>query len=158
GQLGLDRDGQVGLVQPAPGVGGAVPALQRDGADVLALLVVEHLEEGRREVAAHLRRGAPEVEEPVGAVVEDGHGTPSLRLRLSLVDHWSNPPWFDEVADVRLKCPKSAKKSSPNLTPRPPRGMLRGRERRSAMFERERTLYAFTLNYVRKVMADIPDD
>jgi hypothetical protein len=36
--------------------------------------------------------------------------------------------------------------------------MLRGRERRSAMFERERTLYAFTLNYVRKVMADIPDD
>src|SRR5262245_32058454 len=37
GQLGLHRDGQVGLVQPAPGVGGAVPALQGDRADVLAL-------------------------------------------------------------------------------------------------------------------------
>src|SRR5262249_14485568 len=28
GQLGLDGDGQVGLVHPAAGVGGAVPALQ----------------------------------------------------------------------------------------------------------------------------------
>src|SRR5205807_201043 len=86
GQLGPDGDVQISLVEPAAGVGGAVPALQRDGADVVALLVVEDLEVGGDEVVADLLGGAAEVDEPVGAVIEHGHRPPPLRLRFSLVE------------------------------------------------------------------------
>src|SRR5262245_45261392 len=63
GQLGLDGDVQVGLVEPAAGVGGAVPALEGDRADVLALLVVEDVEVGLREVGADLGGGTAEVDQ-----------------------------------------------------------------------------------------------
>src|SRR5262249_47761958 len=87
GELGAGGDGQVGLVHPPAGVGGAVPALQRDRADVVALLVVEHFKVRLGEAGAHLGRGAAEVDEAVPAVVGDGHGPPSLRFGLGVVKH-----------------------------------------------------------------------
>src|SRR5262249_27360140 len=97
GELGLDGDGQIGLVEPAAGVGGAVPALQGDGAHVVAFFLVEDLEERLAEVGPDLRRGAAEVEQAVGAVVKDGHGAPALRFRFRLVEHRFDPPWSGRV-------------------------------------------------------------
>src|SRR4051794_40223425 len=93
GQLGLDGNVQVGLVQPAAGVRRPVPALQGDGADVVAFLVVEDLEKRLGEVGADLGGGATEVKKSVTAVVEDGNGPPALGLRLGLVKHGPDPPW-----------------------------------------------------------------
>src|SRR5262249_35036769 len=87
GQFGLHRDGEVALVLPAAGVGGAVPALQRNRPDVLALLVVEHLEVRLPEVGADLRGRAAEVDEAFAAVVEDRDRPPSLGLGFGLVEH-----------------------------------------------------------------------
>jgi hypothetical protein len=64
-----------------------VPALQANRADGLALLVVEDLEEGGWEAGADLGRGTAQVNETFGAVVEDGHRTPTLGLGFGLVDH-----------------------------------------------------------------------
>src|SRR5262249_53153937 len=96
GELGLDGAGQDALVRPARRDGGAVPALERGGADVPARLVVEHLEVRLREAAARLGRGAAEVDQAVAAVVEDSHGTPSLRLGFGLVEHDRDPRWSGE--------------------------------------------------------------
>src|SRR5205823_2950950 len=87
GELGADGDGEVGLMEPAAGVGGALPALQRDGADVVALLVVEQVEVGVGEAAADLGGGPADVEEAFGSVVEDGDGAPALRFRFRVIEH-----------------------------------------------------------------------
>src|SRR5207253_2881549 len=52
-QFGLDREVEIGLVKPAAGIGGALPALQRDGANVVTLLVIENLEVSLTEVGTH---------------------------------------------------------------------------------------------------------
>src|SRR5262249_42758435 len=79
--------GEVGLQEPPPGVRRAVPALQRDAADMLALLVVKHFEEGFDETRANLGRRSAEIDETVAPVVEHGHGAPALRLGFGLVEH-----------------------------------------------------------------------
>src|SRR4051794_29939693 len=94
GDADADRGGhlQVGLVHPAAGVGGAVPALQRHGGDVLAFLVVEQLQERLGVAGADLGRGTAQVQEAIGAVVEHGHGPPALRFGFGLVQHrWLLP-------------------------------------------------------------------
>src|SRR5262249_34400532 len=55
-QLGFGGNIQIRLVQPPPGIGSAVPALQRDRAHVLAFFLVQNLEERSIQTAPHLRR------------------------------------------------------------------------------------------------------
>src|SRR6266404_7453408 len=69
GDLGGNRHVQVRQVHPATGVGCAMPTLQGDRADVVALLVVEDFKEGAGEAGPDLRRGAAKIEQPVAAVV-----------------------------------------------------------------------------------------
>ena len=45
GEFGFDGNDEIGLVHPAAGVGSAVPALQRDRADVVAFFFVEQFVE-----------------------------------------------------------------------------------------------------------------
>src|SRR5207247_982373 len=78
---------ECGLLHPAAGVGGTVPAFQADALDVFALLVVEQIEVRSGEASSHLGRGAAEVDEPFGAVVKDGDRTPTLWLRFGLIEH-----------------------------------------------------------------------
>src|SRR5215471_8281964 len=87
GQLRLDGDGQGRLLNPATGVRGALPALQGDGADVSAFLVVEEVEVGLGEVATHLGGRAADVDQTVGSVVEDRDGPPSLRFCFGVIEH-----------------------------------------------------------------------
>ena len=60
---------------------------------MVALLVVEDFEEGFGEAGADLGGRASEVDEAVGAVVEDGDGSPALRFGFSLEEHGLDPPW-----------------------------------------------------------------
>src|SRR5262249_27655500 len=85
--LGGGGDVERGLVDPAARVRGAVPALERDGAGPLALLVVEHLEVGGGEAGADLRGRPAEEDQPLRTVVEDRHRSPALRLGLGVVEH-----------------------------------------------------------------------
>src|SRR5262249_44000607 len=56
GDLDQAGNGQWRLVHPAAGIRSAMPALQRDGADLLAFLVVEDLEVSLNEAGPHLGR------------------------------------------------------------------------------------------------------
>ena len=72
---------------PPAGVRGPVPALQRDRGDVVAGFVVEEVEVGFEVAGPDLGRGPSEVEQAVVAVVEHGHGPPSLSFGFRLVEH-----------------------------------------------------------------------
>src|SRR5438067_13001685 len=87
GQLHPYGNVEIGLVHPPAGIGSAVPALQRDGANVVALFVIEHFKEGVLEAGADLSRGAPEVEQPIAAVVRNRHRPPTLWLRFGGIKH-----------------------------------------------------------------------
>src|SRR5207245_11007538 len=49
---------EIGLVHPPAGIGSAVPALQRDVANVVPLFLIKHFKEGVLEAGANLRGGA----------------------------------------------------------------------------------------------------
>jgi hypothetical protein len=80
-------DIQVGLMDPASGVGSPVPALERHARDVLAFLIIKHFEESSPQAAPHLRGRAVQVQQLVGPIIEDGNCAPALGLRFRLVEH-----------------------------------------------------------------------
>src|SRR5262249_16306435 len=77
---------QVGLVHPAASIWGAMPPLQRDGADVLPFFIVKDLNKRLGEAGTDLGRGAAEVQQTVASIIEDGDGAPTLRLGLGVVE------------------------------------------------------------------------
>src|SRR5262249_48941931 len=78
---------QVGLVHPAAGIGGAMPALQGDRTDMLALFLVEHLEKRLGKTGTDLGRGPAKIQQAVAPIIEDRHGAPPLRFGLRVVKH-----------------------------------------------------------------------
>src|SRR5579863_3357958 len=100
-------------MHPAAGVGGAVPALQRDRTNVVALFFVEHFDEGRGEACTDLGRGASQVKEAVTAVVEDRHSPPALRFGFGLVNHESTLHGLGCVKKAMSRSRERAGKSRP---------------------------------------------
>src|SRR5262249_47427336 len=83
-------------MQPLAGVGGAVPALQRNRPDVIALLIVEQLVERLDEAFAHLLRGATQEQQAIVSIVENRNRPPPLWLGFGLVEHAARPSMVQE--------------------------------------------------------------
>src|SRR5262245_15317586 len=80
GHLLRSGDGEIGLVHPAPRIGSPVPALQAERLHVAALFLVQKLKIGDAQTGSHLGRRAMQINQLLGTIVKDGHGTPALWL------------------------------------------------------------------------------
>src|SRR5262249_32097926 len=60
---------QAGLVDPAAGIGRTMPALQGDGTNVVAFLIIQDFAERGRKAVPHLLRGAADEKEALATVV-----------------------------------------------------------------------------------------
>jgi hypothetical protein len=74
-------------MHPAARVGCAVPALQGDAADVVALLIVQQFKVAGAKIRANLSGGTAQENQLVGSIVEQGEGAPTLRFAFRLVKH-----------------------------------------------------------------------
>src|SRR5262249_30206912 len=86
-QFGSCRDDQSGLLNPAAGIGGPVPALKGNAADVVSFLVVQYFKIGLRETGPDLGTRTAQVDQPIVPVVKNRHRPPSLGLGFGVIKH-----------------------------------------------------------------------
>jgi hypothetical protein len=65
-------------MRPAAGVGCTVPALQDDGPNMMAFLLLEHLGKGHGVAVADLSGRTTQVEQALPAIVQECDGAPGL--------------------------------------------------------------------------------
>src|SRR5947209_3994018 len=78
--LGGGGDIQRCLMNPPAGIRCPVPALERDGTDLIAFLVIENLEERAGKAGTNLGGRTAQVYQAFRTILEDGDGSPALRL------------------------------------------------------------------------------
>src|SRR5438132_10311439 len=92
-EVGRDRHFQQGVMEPAAGVGSALPALEHQRPDMVSFFFIENFRECRGHAGTHLGHGTAEVQKSITAVVENRHGAPALRARVVDRRHGFDPPW-----------------------------------------------------------------